>query len=60
MATAIFDASPKFGNVVGVSVVAFAIFAFRWRAEFIITAVLIFGYFIVFYLWYRDSSEDPT
>ncbi len=59
LATAIFDASQKFGNVVGVPVVAFAIFAFGWRAGFLITALLSFGYFIVFYLWYRDPSEDP-
>jgi ACS family D-galactonate transporter-like MFS transporter len=59
LATAIFDASQKFGNVVGVPVVAFAIFAFGWRAGFLITALLSFGYFIVFYRWYRDPSEDP-
>lgn len=59
LATAIFDASQKFGNVVGVPVVAFAIFAFGWRAGFLITAVLSFGYFFVFYLLYRDPSEDP-
>jgi sugar phosphate permease len=59
LATAIFDASQKFGNVVGVPVVAFAIFAFGWRAGFLITALLSFGYFFVFYLWYRDPSEDP-
>lgn len=59
LATAIFDASQKFGNVVGVPVVAFAIFAFGWRAGFLITALLSFGYFFVFYLLYRDPSEDP-
>jgi sugar phosphate permease len=58
LATAIFDASQKFGNVVGVPIVAYAIFTFGWRAGFIVTAVLSFGYFVIFWLFYRDPSED--
>jgi MFS transporter, ACS family, D-galactonate transporter len=58
LATAIFDASQKFGNVIGVPVVAFAIFTFGWRAGFVVTAVLSFGYFLIFYLVYRDPSDD--
>jgi MFS transporter, ACS family, D-galactonate transporter len=59
VATAIFDASQKFGNVVGVPIVAFAIFTFGWRAGFIVTAVLSFAYFFLFWIFYRDPSEDP-
>ncbi len=59
LATAIFDASQKFGNVAGVPVVAFAIVSFGWRAGFVITAVLSFLYFFLFYIVYRDPSEDP-
>ncbi len=59
LATAIFDGSQKFGNVIGVPLVAFAIFTFGWRAGFVVTAVLSFGYFLIFYRFYRDPSEDP-
>lgn len=58
LATAIFDASQKLGNVVGVPVVAFAIFHFGWRAGFIVTAILSFVYFGIFWVFYRDPSED--
>ncbi len=57
-ATAIFDASQKFGNVVGVPLVAYAIFTFGWRAGFVVTAVFSFAYFIIFWMFYRDPSED--
>ncbi len=60
LATAIFDGSQKLGNVIGVPVVAFAIFGFGWRAGFLITAVLSFLYFVVFWLLYRDPSEDKA
>ncbi len=59
LATAIFDASQKFGNVVGVPVVAFAIFDYGWRAGFVVTAALSFVYFVVFWIFYRDPSDDP-
>ena len=58
LATAIFDASQKFGNVIGVPVVAFAIFTFGWRAGFVVTAILSFCYFFLFSTVYRDPSED--
>lgn len=58
LATAIFDASQKFGNVVGVPLVAYAIFMFGWRAGFVLTAALSFIYFAVFWIMYRDPSED--
>lgn len=58
LATAIFDGSQKFGNVVGVPLVAFAIFSFGWRAGFIVTAALSFVYFLIFWIFYRDPGED--
>lgn len=59
LATAIFDASAKFGNAVGVPLVAFAIFNFGWRAGFMLTAGFSFIYLVVFWIFYRDPSEDP-
>ncbi|WP_414444705.1 MFS transporter [Burkholderia sp. 22PA0106] len=58
LATAIFDASQKFGNAVGVPLVAFAIFHFGWRAGFMLTAVFSFIYFAIFWIVYRDPGED--
>lgn len=58
LATAIFDASAKFGNAVGVPLVAFAIFNFGWRAGFLLTAGFSFIYLVVFWIFYRDPSED--
>jgi MFS transporter, ACS family, D-galactonate transporter len=57
-ATAIFDASAKFSNVVGVPIIAFAVVRFGWRWGFAITSAISFVYFIAFYVLYRDPSED--
>ena len=57
-ATAIFDASAKFSNVVGVPIIAFAVVRFGWRWGFAITSAISFVYFIAFYILYRDPSAD--
>lgn len=57
--TAIFDSAAKFSNVIGVPVVAFAVVGWGWRWGFGITALLSLGYFIAFYVIYRDPSRDP-
>jgi ACS family D-galactonate transporter-like MFS transporter len=59
MATAIFDASAKFSNVLGVPLIAFAVVKWGWRWGFALTAALSFAYFLAFYLIYRDPSADP-
>lgn len=56
--TAIFDSAAKFSNVIGVPLVAFAIVNLGWRWGFGITAVLSLGFFIAYWLIYRDPSED--
>ena len=56
--TAIFDSAAKFSNVIGVPIVGFAIVNFGWRWGFWITAILSFGYFIAFWVFYRDPSQD--
>ena len=58
LATALFDAAAKFSNVIGVPLVAFVITRFGWRAGFWLTAVLSFLYFLAFYVFYRNPSED--
>jgi ACS family D-galactonate transporter-like MFS transporter len=56
--TAIFDSAAKFSNVIGVPLVAFAIVNLGWRWGFGITAVLSLAYFVVYWVLYRDPSED--
>lgn len=57
--TAIFDSAAKFSNVIGVPIVAFAVVDLGWRWGFWITAILSLGYFIAFWVIYRDPSQDP-
>ncbi|HZZ17848.1 MAG TPA: MFS transporter [Opitutaceae bacterium] len=57
-ATAIFDASAKFSNVIGVPLVAYIVIHLGWRSGFAITSCISFLYFIAYYLIYRDPSAD--
>jgi ACS family D-galactonate transporter-like MFS transporter len=57
-ATSMFDVASKFSNVIGAPLVAFAIVHAGWRWGFGLTAVLSFGYFVAFYVIYRDPSAD--
>jgi MFS family permease len=58
-ATAIFDASAKFSNVIGVPLIAFAVVRLGWRWGFGITSAISFIYFLAYYFIYRDPSADP-
>jgi MFS family permease len=58
-ATAIFDASAKFSNVIGVPLVAFIVINLGWRWGFGITSALSFVYFVAYFIIYRDPSADP-
>ena len=58
LATAIFDAAAKFSNVIGVPLVAVVVTNFGWRWGFGATAILSGLYFILFYVFYRDPSQD--
>ena len=57
-ATAIFDASAKFSNVVGIPVIALAVVNFGWRWGFAITSAISLIYFFAFYFLYREPSQD--
>jgi ACS family D-galactonate transporter-like MFS transporter len=59
LATAIFDSAAKFSNVIGLPVIAYAILKGGWRWGFGVTAILSFGYFAAFYLFYHNPSEHP-
>ena len=60
LATSIFDAAAKFSSVIGVPLVAFVVVEFGWRWGFGVTAMLSLGYFIAFWIFYRDPSADPN
>jgi MFS family permease len=57
-ATAIFDASAKFSNVVGVPLIAFVVVRFGWRWGFGVTSAISFVYFLAYCLIYRDPGAD--
>jgi MFS family permease len=57
-ATSMFDGMAKFSQVVGVPLVAVTLVAFGWRGAFWMTAVLSLLFLIVFWVRYRDPSED--
>jgi len=58
LATALFDGTAKFSQVVGVPLIAGALVLMGWRGAFAMTAVLSFLFLIVFWVFYRDPSED--
>ena len=53
-----FDGMAKFSQVVGVPLVAVPLVWFGWRGAFWMTAGLSFLFLIVFWISYRDPSED--
>jgi len=58
LATAIFDASAKFAPAIGVPLVWIMMVHFGWRISFAATGLLSLGYFLLFYRFYRNPSED--
>ena len=58
LATSLFDAAAKFSNVIGVPIVAAIAFYFGWRMMFVVTGLVSFLYFVLFYVFYRNPSED--
>jgi sugar phosphate permease len=58
LATAIFDSSAKFANVVGVPLIAITVVTFGWRWGFGLSAALSLAYFAGFCMIYRDPSQD--
>lgn len=58
LATAIFDAAAKFANAIGVPIVGLLLLHFGWRWSFAATGCASFAYFLLFYFYYRNPSED--
>ncbi|HMD37685.1 MAG TPA: MFS transporter [Candidatus Acidoferrum sp.] len=60
LATAIFDAMAKFSSAVGVPLLGFLVVHFGWRWSFASTGFISIVFFIFFFAFYRNPSEDKT
>ena len=58
MATAITDAAAKLSSAIGVPFIGLLLVYFGWRWSFAATGFISFLYFVLFYLVYRNPSED--
>lgn len=60
LATAIFDSAAKFSSAIGVPVLGLLLVRFGWRWSFAATGFFSLFYFVLFYLFYRNPSEDQS
>ena len=60
LATAIFDSAAKFASVIGVPALGVLLLRFGWRWSFAATGFLSMFYFVLFFLFYRNPSEDKS
>jgi MFS transporter, ACS family, D-galactonate transporter len=58
LATAITDAAAKFSSAIGVPLIGLLLLQVGWRWSFAATGLISFLYFVLFYLVYRNPSED--
>src|SRR5512140_3495438 len=58
LATAIFDSAAKFSSAIGVPIMGLLLIHYGWRLSFAATGIISFSYFVLFYAFYRNPSED--
>jgi ACS family D-galactonate transporter-like MFS transporter len=58
LATAIFDSMAKFAPGIGIPILGVVLFRFGWRWSFALTGLISLLYFSLFYIFYRNPSED--
>jgi MFS family permease len=58
LATAAFDSMAKFSSAIGVPALGLLLLRFGWRWSFAATGFISLLYFLMFYLYYRNPSED--
>jgi ACS family D-galactonate transporter-like MFS transporter len=58
LAMAITDAAAKLSSAIGVPLIGLLLVYFGWRWSFAATGFISFLYFVLFYLIYRNPSED--
>ena len=60
LATAMFDAAAKFASAIGVPLIGILLLRFGWRWSFAATGLVSLLYFALFYVLYRNPSEDQA
>lgn len=60
LATAIFDSAAKLASAIGVPVLGILLLRFGWRWSFATTGFLSLLYFFLFFVFYRNPSEDKA
>jgi MFS family permease len=60
LATAIFDAAAKLAPAVGIPALGLLLLRLGWRWSFAATGLLSLFYFVLFYVFYRNPSEDQS
>ena len=58
-ATSLFDSAAKLGSAVGVPAIGILLLHIGWRMSFAATGVVSLLYFVLFWVVYREPSEDP-
>lgn len=58
LATALFDGAAKFASAIGVPLIGILLLHFGWRWSFAATGFVSLLYFALFYIYYRNPSED--
>jgi MFS family permease len=58
LATAMFDAAAKFSSAIGIPLLGLLLLYFGWRWNFAATGLISLVYFVLFYVYYRNPSED--
>jgi MFS family permease len=60
LATAITDAAAKLSNAIGIPIIGLLLISFGWRWSFAATGAVSVLYFALFYVIYRNPSEDTA
>jgi sugar phosphate permease len=58
LATALFDAAAKLGTAIAIPIISLIAASFGWRGAFVFTGVLSLIFFLAFWAFYRNPSED--
>jgi MFS transporter, ACS family, D-galactonate transporter len=58
LATAAFDAGAKFSSAIGIPILGLILLHFGWRWNFAVTGLISVLFFALFYVFYRNPSED--
>jgi MFS transporter, ACS family, D-galactonate transporter len=60
LATALFDGAAKLAPAIGVPLIGMLLLHIGWRMSFAVTGLVSLLYFVLFYAFYRNPSEDAA